>query len=493
VIRVLREREPVEKPVGGPLAGLSHFTDVVPVASGATSQVFRARQPAMARLVAIKVLTPTDDRAVRARFDRELATVGRLSWHPQVVTVLEYGISPAGVPYLVMPWYSRGSLADELGRRGPLPVAEVLRIGVRIGAALDHAHQHGVLHRDVKPANILLSEFDEPVLADFGGAARLQELSAVTSSYTPMYAAPELLCGKPACAGSDVWSMSSTLYAALTGRSPFLGDGSGGLAGALSRVISAPTPPMGRTDVPSELEGLLGAGLAKRPEDRPTASEFAVEAQRVQVTSGLPVTEIPASTSVPVPLAASDAVGVQAPRTVLVAGDEALVQQQGRPAVEESALEESATVLRAASDVRRRRWPARRIAAAAGSALAGAAVAAAVLQPLQSVATASRRTVPAEARTTAAPRSPAPANSLSVVGLSRTSITLHWVDTNGGASRYVVVVERASGSVAEQAASGTGSYTVGSLRPGTGYCLRVATVAGPARLVTDRVCARTLE
>jgi hypothetical protein len=133
----------------------------------------------------------------------------------------------------------------------------------------------------------------------------------------------------------------------------------------------------------------------------------------------------------------------------------------------------------------------RKLVPAAVGPFLGAVVAAAVLQPLQSVATGSRRTVPAEARTTATPRSPA--SSLAVVGLSRTSITLHWVDTNSGASRYVVVVERASGSVSEQAASGTASHTVGSLSPGTGYCLRVATVARPARPVTDPVCARTFD
>src|SRR4051812_1152835 len=123
VIRVLGERKSAEKLGNVLLADLSQFTDVVLVASGVTSQVFRARQPAMARLVAIKVLTSTGDRAVRVRFDRELATVGQLGWHPQLVTVLESGVSPAGVPYLVMPWYGRGSLADELTRRGPLPVA----------------------------------------------------------------------------------------------------------------------------------------------------------------------------------------------------------------------------------------------------------------------------------------------------------------------------------------------------------------------------------
>jgi protein kinase-like protein/fibronectin type III domain protein len=312
------------------------------------------------------------------------------------------------------------------------------------------------------------------VLADFGGAARLQDLSAVTSSYTPMYAPPELLCGEAASAASDVWSMSSTLYAALTGRSPFAGDGSGGLAGALSRVVSAPPPPTGRTDVPAALEGLLRAGLAKRPEDRPTALEFAVEAQRAQETAGFPATEIPGSTS------------VHAPRTPVAAAVAAPVQQPGPPA-----LEESATVLRPAPDTRRRRWSTRRIAAAVGSALGGAVVAAAVLQPLQSVAT-TRLEGPVKARTTAAPRSPAPAGSLAVVGLTRTSIALNWVDTNGGTSRYVVLVARASGPVSEQAASEITSHTLGSLRPGTDYCVRVATVAGSARPVTPPVCVRTL-
>ena len=225
--------------------------------------------------------------------------------------------------------------------------------------------------------------------------------------------------------------------------------------------------------MPAQFEGLLRAGLAKRPEDRPTALEFAVGAQRAQETAGLPATEIPGSTS------------VQAPRTPVAAAVVAPVQQPGSPA-----LEESATVLRPAPDARRRRWSARRIAAAVGSALGGAVVAAAVLQPLQSVAT-TRIEGPAKARTTAA-RSAAPADSLAVVGLTRTSIALNWVDTNGGASRYVVMVARASGAVSEQAASGITSHTVGSLRPGTDYCMRVATVAGSARPVTPPVCVRTL-
>ena len=129
---------------------------------------------------------------------------------------------------------------------------------------------------------------------------------------------------------------------------------------------------------------------------------------------------------------------------------------------------------------------------AVGSALAGAAVAAAVLQPLQSVATASRRTAPAQARTTAAPGPPAPAAALAVVGLTRTSVALRWVDTNGTAFRYIVLVERASGTVSAETASGESSHTVGSLRPGTGYCFRVATVAESVRPLTERVCVRTL-
>jgi hypothetical protein len=103
---------------------------------------------------------------------------------------------------------------------------------------------------------------------------------------------------------------------------------------------------------------------------------------------------------------------------------------------------------------------------AVGSALAGAAVAAVVLQPLQSVATPSRHTASAEARTTAAPGVPAPAASLAVVGLTKTSVDLHWVDTNRAALRYMVEVERASGTVSAQTASASTSHTVGSLRPG---------------------------
>jgi serine/threonine-protein kinase PknK len=280
-----------------PFIGLDGFTDVEAVASGATSQVFRACQPTMNRLVAIKVLGLTvHDARVRARFERELATTGHLSRHPVLVTIHSHGISATGHPYLVMPWYERGSVADELERRGTLTVPEVLRIGVKIGAALDHVHGQGVLHRDVKPSNVLLSDLGESVLADFGGAVQLDRMSTATTTYTPNHAAPELFCGGTASPGSDVWSLTSTLYTALTGKPPFaLVAGAGGLVEELARLVQAPMPEPSRDDVPGELVELLRAGLAKQADDRPSALELASELQRIQAGLGMPMTEIPGS------------------------------------------------------------------------------------------------------------------------------------------------------------------------------------------------------
>ena len=282
-------------------AGLSGFADIRPVATGGTSQVYRARQPAMDRVVAVKVISAAaaDPRA-RARFERELAVTGRLSSNPLFVTIHGHGVSDAGYPYLVMPWYDGGSLADALRRGGPMPVPAAVALGVRLAAALDHLHGEGLVHRDVKPGNVLLTSAGDPVLADFGGAARERDAQTATTVVSPLHVAPEVLGGRAATARSDVWSLCSTLCTALAGFPPFVVAAPGGhLVRDMTRLDAA-APPLTRPDVPAALRDLLVAGLDPRPEQRPSARDVVTALRGVQASLGPPA--VPTGTpSLPVP------------------------------------------------------------------------------------------------------------------------------------------------------------------------------------------------
>ena len=154
-----------------------------------------------------------DEHSAR-RFLREARLTGRLTGHPHVVTALDAGTTRGGNPYLVTDLYEGGSLQDRLAASGPLPAAEVAAVGAKIAGALADAHALGIIHRDVKPNNILVSRFGEPALADFGVAVVPDTLSAVTmvNAFTPHHAAPEILNGAGASPLTDVYSLGSTLY-----------------------------------------------------------------------------------------------------------------------------------------------------------------------------------------------------------------------------------------------------------------------------------------
>lgn len=133
------------------------------VGEGGFSIVYRAHQERLDRMVALKVLSVSavDDAAMR-RFQRESKITGRLSGHPNIVTVLDTGTTRSGRPYIAMEYFEHGALTDRLAREGPLPFAEVLRIGVKMAGALAATHETDVLHRDVKPQNVLLSRYGSP-------------------------------------------------------------------------------------------------------------------------------------------------------------------------------------------------------------------------------------------------------------------------------------------------------------------------------------------
>src|SRR5215204_311373 len=143
------------------LDGFEEFTEI---GRGGFGVVYRARQPALNRYVAIKFLAASLNSSGRERLSREALAMGALSGHPNIVSVVAVGIPKEGEPYLVMPYLARGSLADALEARGPLPWQEVVKIGVKLSGALESAHRLAILHRDVKPGNVLVSDFGEPQL-----------------------------------------------------------------------------------------------------------------------------------------------------------------------------------------------------------------------------------------------------------------------------------------------------------------------------------------
>ncbi|WP_165950145.1 serine/threonine-protein kinase, partial [Actinomadura sp. GC306] len=265
------------------------------VGEGGFSIVYRAHQEHLDRMVALKVLSigSVGDAAMR-RFQRESRITGRLSGHPNIVTVLDTGTTRSGRPYIAMEYFEHGALTDRLAREGPLPVADVLRIGVKTAGALAATHDSDVLHRDVKPQNVLLSRYGEPALADFGIARLVDSFDAThTQAFTPNHAAPEILEGRQPGVGSDIYSLGSTLYQLLAGQPAFKGPAGEGIAQLMLRILHDPPPPIPRADVPPRVQEVIVRAMAKAPEQRyTTAVEFAQALQGAQAELGLPVTDV---------------------------------------------------------------------------------------------------------------------------------------------------------------------------------------------------------
>jgi polyisoprenyl-teichoic acid--peptidoglycan teichoic acid transferase len=241
-----------------------------PLARGGFATVWRAQQPSLNRPVAVKV----DDRTLesepeRRRFLGEAGAAGHLSGHPAIVTVYDTGILTDGHPYLVMKYCSGGSLTSWLKSDNRQSVERICFVGVRIAEALVVAHEQGVLHRDVKPANILIDSYGNPGLADFGLTA-LEPGSTI--GLTVAYAPPEVILGGQPSEFGDVYQLAATLYALLSGHPP--ANSSGGVMSLEDRIENVRQPVQPLPDIDKDLMQLLLDGLAFEPTDRPTAAEF---------------------------------------------------------------------------------------------------------------------------------------------------------------------------------------------------------------------------
>jgi eukaryotic-like serine/threonine-protein kinase len=255
------------------------FVLVRELGSGGMARVYLGRDEVLDRPVAVKVVEPDpEDPEIGLRFQREGRAAARLS-HPNIVRVFDAGedeLSGRAVSYIVMEYVPGGDLKDLMDRNGPLPETMLSRVGADVASGLAHAHERGIIHRDIKPRNILLDDRGSPKLADFGIARALDGTTSHdrAGSYlgTAAYSSPEQLRGERVTPKSDVYSFGATLYHAAVGKRPFSGNS---IEVANQHILKLPTPPRERgARIGEGLEALILSCLAKDPGERPDAARL---------------------------------------------------------------------------------------------------------------------------------------------------------------------------------------------------------------------------
>jgi serine/threonine protein kinase len=275
--------------------GLPGLDEVEEIGRGGFGVVYRARQQALNRMVAVKVLGAGLDEADRERVAREAWAMGTLSGHPNIVNVFDVGVTPAGAQYITMSYVAQGSLAARIGNEGALPWTEAVRITIKLAGAVEMAHRAGTLHRDIKPENVLMSDYGEPQLADFGIARVEGRFEKATGQFTAsvVHAAPEVLDGNAADVAADVYSMGSTLFTMLSGGPAFTRRPDETLAALFIRIVRDPLPDLRLRGVPDAVCRVVEHAMAKDPRQRPaSAAELGRLLQDVQRRAGLPATDM---------------------------------------------------------------------------------------------------------------------------------------------------------------------------------------------------------
>jgi serine/threonine-protein kinase len=284
---------------------------IAPLGDGGMATIWRAVDEQLDREVAVKLLRPqfSSDPGFAARFKLEARSAGGLS-HPNIVSVYDYGTDgDDGEQYIVMELVEGRDLSGVLRERGSLSTDDAARIAIAVASALEAAHRKGIVHRDVKPGNILITDDGDVKVTDFGIARAVAEASMTVTGTTlgsVHYFSPEQARGDEVTGASDVYSLAIVLYEMLTGRRPFEADSAAAVA--LKRLNEDPPRPgdLGHP-VPAGLEGILMRGLARDPADRfPDAGAFA-EALRVWRRD--PGTVAPVAPVVPPPAAATPPAG----------------------------------------------------------------------------------------------------------------------------------------------------------------------------------------
>jgi serine/threonine-protein kinase len=243
---------------------------------GGMGQVWCAEHLSLGTEVAVKFMSPhyLESEDLVTRFTREATTAAQIK-SPHVVQILDHGVLPEGLPFIVMELLAGEDLARRLKRRGPLPLAEIAAIVLQVGKALSKAHQAGVLHRDIKPDNIFVHDDDGELFVkvlDFGVAKLLESSSTMTSTGstvgTPFYMSPEqLLSAKHVDFQCDLWSLAVVAYRAVTGQLPFHGDTLGALALKVHEGKFRPASAL-RSDAPPALDAWFSRALDRNPAAR---------------------------------------------------------------------------------------------------------------------------------------------------------------------------------------------------------------------------------
>ena len=301
---------------------LAGYRILEPIGRGGMGVVYRAEEPALGRLVALKVLAPAlaAHEEFRRRFLREMRLAASIE-HPNILPIYRAG-EDRGLLYLAMRYIDAHDLHEVLRRGGSLEVGRALWIVEQVAHALDAAHQRGLVHRDVKPANVLLTAptangREHAYLVDFGVARPITGGASITGGGmilgTPSYAAPEQLSGGLVDARTDVYALGCVLYECLSGRPPFAAGSDQALV--LAHLHASPPPVRSvRPDLPAALDGAIARALAKSSEQRyRSCGEFTAAARRA-VHGGAP--SVPFGASAPASAPRAPASAARAPASV---------------------------------------------------------------------------------------------------------------------------------------------------------------------------------
>jgi serine/threonine-protein kinase len=293
LLRRAQSQAPVNKPLGsgneevlkkGKLSGTalaSKYEFLEVLGEGGCGIVFKVRHPVMEKLMAVKMLLAENmkDLAME-RFKREAKAISRLE-HPNIINIQDFGVTESGQPYMVMDFVEGVDLGDLISKKGALPVSFAIDLAVQICDAMSHAHSLNILHRDLKPNNVMLKCFTDrqpiPKILDFGLAklsdfeqedsVKLTKLGQMFGS--PPYMSPEQIDGKPLDERSDIYSLGCVLYEMLTGVPPHLGES---VSQILLKHLQSPAPLLAemRPDLrfPDRLDPVVQKALEKSPDNR---------------------------------------------------------------------------------------------------------------------------------------------------------------------------------------------------------------------------------
>ena len=284
------------------------YRDPFRIARGGMGEIYRATDELLGREVAVKLLGDryAEDEAVRNRFKREALAAARLSGNPNIITIFDVG-DWNGRPFIVMEYLSGGSLETRIREDGAAEPSQALEWLEQAARALDAAHEEGIVHRDVKPANLLLDRDSNIHVADFGiaSAAGLHSLTATgTVLGTAGYLSPEQARGDRATAASDRYALAVVAFELLTGERPYAADS---IAAEASAHVHAPIPSVSarRADLPPQIDAVFRRALAKDPDARyPCGTDFvAALRQALHEAAERTITIAPPPTAVTVPAA----------------------------------------------------------------------------------------------------------------------------------------------------------------------------------------------